>query len=117
MKILLTLFIALGPLSLFAQMDLKEDVAGDISGYVEVGIYQVALKKEYQTLVSYSGTKDYDSIMEKPGVFFGFKSVAQVFNFMDKQGYEFITVIPQPEIQKTSASATYSLGHYLFKKR
>lgn len=118
MKTLFTLLCACLAFSCLGQVKLKSEKQSTLKGHVE--IHTFGRKNTDSRMVEFTATyrgaaEKYNPIKADNGKAYKFVSVAELFNYMEKQGYTFITVIPLKEEAKLSLKG-YEVGSFLFKK-
>lgn len=119
MKTLFTFLCACIAFTCYGQGKLVSDHADVLKGHVEVHTFSrknTESRLEEFTATYRGATEKYNPIKAENGKVYKFVSLAELFNFMEKQGYSFITVIPLKEEAKLSIKG-YEIASFLFKKQ
>lgn len=115
MKKLILMAGLLLPLFVSAQADIPADKLSAFPNYVQVqqAILMKGLKAKNHTSVS-SSPNDVHKIVGTDGKGYPFGTDAEVINYMDRQGFDFVTALPLPP---GVGGASPFLRNFLFKRK
>lgn len=110
MKKIILLFLITFPVALVAQTITP---AEDINNYIEVSVFPSNLAGHKYKLRFYGSSGESRKVLNDAGKEFRFETLAHVFNFFSKEGYDFVTHLPQNKVDKSGNI----IMKVLFKKR
>ena len=120
MKPLVTLLSICFGLSCFGQAQLTPILPEDLKGHVEVHTY--SRKSEASNLIQLTATyraarENFQPIKSGKGKYYIFSSIAELFDFMENQGFDFVTILPSEYRDSVLSLKGNAQGSFLFRKK